>query len=157
MAVQMPWAGGHCRAPRPWSALAAVVVVAGSTLLGACGSPPRHSNSAACGARSQIEGALGSLNRVDFTHLDKAQLQADLAALRSGVDRAQAAVGLSQNVELRQLGGVPYLQTVSNHIVGLQAEVARADPSSVDLARVQADLAAQTREGDRIANSIHGC
>lgn len=139
--------------------LVAALVLAGGVgaAASACGSPPVRSNSEACIARAQIERALASLAHVDYASTDTGALRTSLADLRSGISRADAAVHLPQNVDLRQLGGTPYLQTVENHLIALQTELARPDPATVDHARVQADVAIQVREAQRIADSIKGC
>jgi hypothetical protein len=133
------------------------MVVCAGTAVVACGRPPARSTSEACKARAQIEQAVGSLNQVNFDNLNKSHLQSDLSTLRSGFDRAQAGVNLPQNVGLRQLGGVPYLQSLSNHIVGLMAELGPADPHTADMTRVQTDVATQVREGQQVVASIKGC
>lgn len=139
---------------RPFASLLLAVCTCAAAL--ACG-PTTRTNSESCIARAQIQSGLNALDRIDFSDLNQAQVQSALATLRNGVTRAEAGVNLPQNVDLRKLGGLPYLQTVDSHLIGLMAEVSRDDPSSIDMARVHADVAAQTREGQRIVDSIKGC
>lgn len=138
-------------------ALLAVILLAGSSLAAAACGPPARSNSEACIARAQIQRTLDSLARADLENLNETELQGDLATLRNGVERAGAAVRLPQNVELRKLGGLPYLQALSSRLVALMAEVARVGPGSTDVARVQADLATDTRSAQQVVDSIKGC
>lgn len=138
---------------------AAVLAGPALVVLAGCSSPPKAGSSEACSARSQINTAALTLARVDFGQPDAAQVQNFLALMRTGLTRAEAAVPLSQNVELRQLGGVPHLQSLHDHATALMAELSKADssPAAVDWARVQADVAVQSREAHRIVSSIQGC
>lgn len=138
---------------------AALLLLPAAIVVVGCSGPPVATGTEACSARSQIHTAAQALDSVDFGHPDAGELQSSLALLRSGLTRAEAAVPLSQNVELRQLGGVPHLQLLRDHVIALMAEVSKAESShdAVDWARVEADVAVQSREAQRIVGAIHGC
>lgn len=151
---------GSTRTLRSLSIARLVPVVLVTCLpLGACGRPPRPTSTEACAGRAQIESALQNLNGVDYQNPNVTELHTALGTLRTGVSRVEAGVHLSQNVELRQLGGVPYLQSFSTHVRTLMSQVAEVhtSPGSADLAQIQTQVAAQMREGQRIADSVNGC